>query len=928
MKFGTLVDCSEDGGCLWMGKDGAPVSASRMLGEAMLRFHRYNDFDEAKRNLKAHMDYIQDVYLHASTLNHQLTMTLGLNPRHLLEGTQDMGHPMDAVLNNMMAMKRDAGVRRLANAASLNWCTTNNPKGRSVCADVKSQQLCGSCWAFAATDVIETAVAIATGNQPVSLSSQQLLSCSTSKEIRTYQYCFANSGSVPSWLQSEMKWDSQNQGCQGGMTHIALDDAANKILNLASRIDWPYVDDGVSSNPNAPVAPVGPVAPVSSRRLTTNGTTAVSAYNTCTATRPANYTAAHITGWEPALNATSCATTKDPATLLRTALQSGPLAVALSAKGAFKSYTSGVYTCPAITSSDMIDHALLLVGYDTGSDGDYWILKNSYGVTWGLQGFVHVKADNMLNCGLNVFPIRALGASAGPAANVVVDGGGTLSFGGASMATWIAIACVVSVVTLVLTIVGVVVARKRMHNMHVFGTLLSCDAGGCRWVGHNRALVSSERMLAEMLSTYHRGGDYATAKRNLEAHMAYLQEVYEHARALNHQLTMKLGLNPRHIHDSDVKTDAFLVARNNLVQSRVPIRRQLQATSSLTSLNWCSTNNPKGRSVCAEVKSQKSCGSCWAFAASDLIETAVSYTTGNPPVALSSQQLLSCSTRSEVHTYNYCFANSGNVPKWLQPKMPWSSQNNGCDGGMTHIALSEAATKIKNLATRLDWPYAEDYSSAPAGAPVAPVAPGARRDVPKSAAPSNGLNTCNNVRPDNATAAHILGWEPALNEKSCADTKDPTLLLKRALASGPLAVAINAKGGFKDYKSGVYTCPDITQPSLIDHALLLVGYDTGASGDYWILKNSYSTQWGLQGFVHIKADDQLNCGLNVFPIRVLGASAGPAANVTVDGGGELDFAGLSFETWIIVGAAVALGTLILTVLGIVVAKTRRRSLRY
>ncbi|KDO28060.1 hypothetical protein SPRG_20218 [Saprolegnia parasitica CBS 223.65] len=444
-----------------------------------------------------------------------------------------------------------------------------------------------------------------------------------------------------------------------------------------------------------------------------------------------------------------------------------------------------------------------------------------------------------------------------------------------------------------------------MLDNYSFGTLVACDVD-CRWVGNGRRLVSSERMLHEMLAMHHRGDDvaYDAAKRNLRAHMAYMEEVYWHANALNHQLTMKLGLNPRHLTDADAKTDPFLVARTNLMLSKAPLVRQLQSSSpSLpTSLNWCSGNNPKKRSVCAEVKSQKSCGSCWAFAASDLIETAVAYTTGNAPVALSSQQLLSCSTRAEVHTYNYCFANSGNVPKWLQPRMPWSSQNNGCNGGMTHIALSEAATRIRNLATRLDWPYAEDNSAASGGVPVGPVGP-----------------------VDNATAAHISGWEPALNEKSCTDTKDPAVLLRRALQTGPLAVAINARdGGFKDYKNGLHICPEITQPSMIDHALLLVGYDSGPSGDYWILKNSYSTQWGLQGFVHIKADDRLNCGLNVFPIRVLGASAGSAANVTVDGGGDLDFAGLSFDTWIIVAAGVALGTLILTVAGLVVAKARMR----
>ncbi|EQC25158.1 hypothetical protein SDRG_16966 [Saprolegnia diclina VS20] len=319
-----------------------------------------------------------------------------------------MGDPHDVVRWNQHAMQR-----RLSTASSvpsLNWCSTNNPTGRSVCAEAKSQRQCGSCWAFAATDVIETAVSLATGNPPVSLSSQQLRTCSTSKAIRTFEYCFANAGNVPKWLEPSMKWDGHNKGCDGGMTHVALDDAAKKIVNLAS-------------------ASTGP----------------------------------HITGWEPALTAASCATTKDPATLLKTALAKGPLAVAVSTEGGFQDYSLGVYTCPPIVSSDKINHALLLVGYDTSDQGDYWILKNSYGVGWGLHGFMHLHVDDVVNCGLNVFPVRALGASRGPASTTTVDG--ALTFGGMAMDMWIVVASLVTAATLLLTIIGVFVSRRRMQYL-------------------------------------------------------------------------------------------------------------------------------------------------------------------------------------------------------------------------------------------------------------------------------------------------------------------------------------------------------------------------------------------------------------------------------------------------------------------------------
>ncbi|OQS03183.1 cysteine protease family C01A [Thraustotheca clavata] len=864
--FGTLVECTDANGCLWMGKDGVLVGERRILQEAMLRFHRTSDYATSKRNLKTHINYIQDVYTHANMLGHQLTMKLGLNPRHLLEGTEGMGHPMDAALNNMMVMKREKNRRQLVStgtSSTLNWCTSNNPKGKSVCADVKSQQLCGSCWAFAATDVIETAVALATGNSPVSLSSQQLLSCSTSKEIRTYEYCFAGSGSVPSWLQSTMKWDSQNQGCNGGMTHIALDDAANRIGNLASRIDWPYTDDTTSTNSSGPVGPTG------NRRLA-NSTSGSSQYNTCGTSRPANLTAAHITGWEPALNASSCSSTKDPALLLKQALASGPLAVALCAQGTFKSFTSGVYTCPTISSPDMIDHALLLVGYDTGSDGDYWILKNSYGVSWGLSGFIHIKTDSIINCGLNVFPIRALGASAGPAANITVDGGGTLTFGGASMNTWIAIACVVSIVTLVLTIAGVVIARKRMTNMHVyrwkysFGTLLECNPT-CLWVGKEGKLVIMNQMLHEMLHEH--GENDNNTKVILRAHMNRIQDVYKYAQAINHSLSMKLGINPRHFqafhNELNLKTE---IVHNNLVHTNKTGRSLEKAYA----LNWCTTNNPKGQNLCTDIKNQYSCGSCWAFAATDVIESAVAYATGNQLISLSPQQFISCSTGKGVFTYKYCFASLG--PEWLTPNITWSSINKGCFGGMTYIALNHAVHSIKNLATNLDWPYYDKRQA-------------------NTTSKSKSYN-CDKTLPVNLTAAYIRGWEPAFNEYSCNDTINPAIILKRALATGPLAVGISADGGFQYYKGGVYTCPEITHPKLINHALLLVGFDTGPHGDYWILKNSYSTQWGIKGFIHLKVDDSINCGLNIFPTRVLGASSGPAANLTIDGGGKWTLCGL------------------------------------
>ena len=56
----------------------------------------------------------------------------------------------------------------------------------------------------------------------------------------------------------------------------------------------------------------------------------------------------------------------------------------------------------------------------------------------------------------------------------------------------------------------------------------------------------------------------------------------------------------------------------------------------------------------------------------------------------------------------------------------------------------------------------------------------------------------------------------------------------------------------------------------LDHGVAIVGYGTDATtgNDYWIVKNSWSTEWGLDGYVHIErssGNPRGVCGIHSFP---------------------------------------------------------------
>tara|TARA_B100000963_G_scaffold361923_1_gene400918 strand:+ start:4549 stop:5907 length:1359 start_codon:yes stop_codon:yes gene_type:complete len=83
---------------------------------------------------------------------------------------------------------------------------------------------------------------------------------------------------------------------------------------------------------------------------------------------------------------------------LALAVSKQPVSIAIEAdKLSFQFYRSGVYKANCGTN---LDHGVLLVGYGTENGLDYWLVKNSWGPSWGDQGYIKIlKEDNPENGG-------------------------------------------------------------------------------------------------------------------------------------------------------------------------------------------------------------------------------------------------------------------------------------------------------------------------------------------------------------------------------------------------------------------------------------------------------------------------------------------------------------------------------------------------
>ena len=100
-----------------------------------------------------------------------------------------------------------------------------------------------------------------------------------------------------------------------------------------------------------------------------------------------------------------------------------------------------------------------------------------------------------------------------------------------------------------------------------------------------------------------------------------------------------------------------------------------------------------------------------------------------------------------------------------------------------------------------------------------------------------------------SSAAQITGYEDVPNDEES---------LMRAVSAQPVSVAVDAST-FQLYAGGVLSGSCGTS---LNHGVLVVGYGATEDGTkYWVVKNSWGSDWGENGYIRILRDSGLQGGL-------------------------------------------------------------------
>jgi C1A family cysteine protease len=230
----------------------------------------------------------------------------------------------------------------------------------------------------------------------------------------------------------------------------------------------------------------------------------------------------------------------------------------------------------------------------------------------------------------------------------------------------------------------------------------------------------------------------------------------------------------------------------------------------------------KALGAVGDVLNQKYCGSCWTFSTAQDVAGSHFLATGDL-LTLSEQQLVACDV-----------------------------ENDGCDGGYPFRAMQYVA-QIGGLVRESAYPYkgicAWDACDTNANG----------GDDPTPTCDQTVLNT----EIEAANVAAIGGYQMVAMGPEYEDLAAVVLV-----KNGPLSIAFNAAGmdyyvhgivgttqcldaASGDIQAGCISEYDECNKVSLDHAVLITGYGVDDGVDYWMIKNSWGSDWGDSGYYRL-----------------------------------------------------------------------------
>lgn len=197
--------------------------------------------------------------------------------------------------------------------------------------------------------------------------------------------------------------------------------------------------------------------------------------------------------------------------------------------------------------------------------------------------------------------------------------------------------------------------------------------------------------------------------------------------------------------------------------------------------------------VAAPVNQEK-CGCCYAIATMNVVEAMRCINEVSSPI-LSPQQIIDCST----------------------PRAGY--QNHGCDGGWPTRVLK----------------YLQDVGVASRET----CYPLVKRQERCKLAKVKQVQGC-------TVSSSVSSSSPRLRYKVLNNERD---ILYHVATTGPVITVMRATDKFLYYGSGIFDDPKCTRRANdVDHAISIVGYGRENGLDYWLIKNSWGDDWGIEGY--------------------------------------------------------------------------------